>query len=283
MIQNIEKVIRTRKSIRTYDGKAIEPETKQQIISYMQSCNEGIFGNRVDFYWIDGSAGEYKDVKLGTYGIINGTKSFIIGKVKEGERNMEDFGFCMEKVILYCTQLNIGTCWMGGTYKKTDFASAVGLQDDEIIPAITPVGYFGTKRRTIDKMIRSIAGSEQRKAFDEMFFSESFSQPLAEKQRSAYGYFLEMVRLAPSASNKQPWRIVLMNNVFHFYLKRTPNYNNNKFLPSDLQRVDMGIAMSHFDLALSEKNVKHQWITVDPGLATDEMTEYCFGCEVELP
>lgn len=118
MIQNIEKVIRTRKSIRTYDGTAIEPETKQQIISYMQSCNEGIFGNRVDFYWIDGSAGEYKDVKLGTYGIINGTKSFIIGKVKEGERNMEDFGFCMEKVILYCTQLNIGTCWMGGTYKK---------------------------------------------------------------------------------------------------------------------------------------------------------------------
>ena len=279
MIKHIEELIRTRKSIRTYAGIDIEPEIKQQIISFMQASNVGIFGNKVDFYWLDGNAGEYKNVKLGTYGVIIGTKSFIAGKVKEGEKNMEDFGYCMEKVILYCTQLNIGTCWMGGTYKKTDFAAAVGLQEDELIPAITPTGYFGDKKRVVDKMFRRFAGSDQRKPFDELFFSETFSQPITGEQRAAYGHFLEMVRLAPSASNKQPWRIVLIGNVFHFYLKRTPNYNKN-FLQSDLQRVDMGIAMSHFDLALSEKNIKHRWISTDPGLVTDEWTEYSAGCEL---
>ena len=279
MIQNIEELIRTRKSIRTFTDSSIEPEIKQQIISYMHANNTGIFGNKVDFYWIDGNEGEYKNVKLGTYGIISGTKSFIAGKVKEGEKNYEDFGYCMEKVILYCTQLNVGTCWMGGTYKKTDFATAVDLKEDEILPAITPTGYFGEKKRTIDKLFRRMAGSEHRKPFDELFFSDSFSQSLTDKQQSTYGYFLEMVRLAPSASNKQPWRIVLIGNVFHFYLKRTPNYNN-KVLQSDLQRVDMGICMSHFDLALSEKKVKHQWISANPGMATDEMTEYCAACEL---
>ena len=63
MIQHIEELIRTRKSIRTFEGTAIEPEIKQQIISYMKTGNVGLFGNKVDFYWIDGSAGEYKDVK----------------------------------------------------------------------------------------------------------------------------------------------------------------------------------------------------------------------------
>lgn len=222
MIQNTEKAIRTRKSIRTYSGIDIEPEKKQQIIAFMQANSVGIFGNKVDFYWIDGNADEFKDVKLGTYGIITGTKSFITGKVKDGEKNFEDFGYCMEKLILYCTELNIGTCWMGGTYKKTAFASAIGLQEDEFIPAITPVGYFGAKRGTIDKMFRRVAGSDHRKPFDELFFSETFSRSLSEKERSLYGYFLEMARLAPSAANKQPWRIVLVDKVFHFYLKRAP-------------------------------------------------------------
>ena len=282
MIQHIEKLIRTRKSIRTFEGTAIEPEIKQQIISYMKTGNVGLFGNKVDFYWIDGSAGEFKDVKLGTYGVISGTKNYISGKVKEGDKNLEDFGYCMEKVILYCTQLNIGTCWMGGTYNKTDFATAVGLQEDEIIPAVTPVGYFGDRKRTIDKMFRRFAGSDQRKPFDELFFTETFGKPLTTEQREMYGYFLEMVRLAPSASNKQPWRIVLIGNVFHFYLRRTLGYNS-KFMSSDLQRVDMGIAMAHLDLTLSEKNIKHRWTSSDPGLVMDEMTEYCAGCEVELP
>ena len=63
-----------------------------------------------------------------------------------------------------------------------------------------------------------------------------------------------MVRLAPSASNRQPWRIIAgrSRKDFHFFLERTPGYNNNRFVKSDLQRVDMGIAMCHFELAMKE-------------------------------
>jgi len=60
MIQDIEKVIRTRKSIRTFANMDIEPETKQIIIDFMQSNSVGVFGNKVDFYWIDGNSDELK-------------------------------------------------------------------------------------------------------------------------------------------------------------------------------------------------------------------------------
>jgi len=279
MKQDIEKVIRRRKSVRTYSNIDIEPETKQKIIDFMRSDSLGLFGNQVEFYWVDGNSDEFKDIKLGTYGVISGTKSFIVGKVKGSDKNFEDFGYCMEKLVLYCTDMNIGTCWLGGTYKKTAFSSSVNLQDDEFIPAITPVGYFGDKRTTIDKMFRHFAGSNNRKPFEELFFSESFSKQLSDKDKQSYGFLLEMVRLAPSASNKQPWRIVVDNNMLHFFLKRTPNYNKN-LLHSDLQRVDMGIAISHLELALKEKNMLHRWIVSNPDIIVDEITGYIASCEI---
>jgi len=278
MIQEIEKVIRTRKSIRTFTEQAIEPKAKQKILDFMQSNSMGIFGNKVDFYWIDGSSDEFKDIKLGTYGVISGTKTFIAGKVGKSEKNFEDFGYCMEKVVLFCTKMNIGTCWMGGTYNKTTFSTVVNLQEDEFIPAVTPIGFFGTKKRSIDKMFRYFAGSDHRKPFDELFFSQKFSQPLNEKEKECYHFFLEMLRLAPSASNKQPWRVVVSGNMLHFFLKRTPNYA--KGMQSDLQRVDMGIAISHVELAMNEKKCRHRWVVNDPVLDLEEMTEYIASCEI---
>ena len=280
MINNIEKVIRTRKSIRTYNNTSMELAVKQQVLDFMTSNSIGLFGNKVNFYWINGDSVEFKDIKLGTYGVISGTKSFITGKITSADKNFEDFGYCMEKMILYCAQLNIGTCWLGGTYNKTAFSASVHLKEDELIPAVTPVGYFGKKKRTIDRMFRRMAGSDNRKQFDELFFSQSFSNPLSEKEKTEYGFFLEMIRLAPSASNKQPWRVVLIDNVFHFYLKRTPNYNN-KLMQSDLQRVDMGIGIAHFDLALAEKQIKHTWIVENPELELEDLTEYSASCRIQ--
>ena len=279
MIQDIEKMIRMRTSIRTFSNIDIEAEKKQLIVDFMLSNSVGIFGNKVDFYWIDGGSDEFKEVKLGTYGVISGTKTFIAGKVGNTDKNFEDFGYCMEKLVLYCAQLNIGTCWMGGTYKKTAFSTAVDLQEDEFIPAVTPIGYFETKKRTIDKLFRHIAGSDNRLPFDELFFSEKFLQPLSEKEKDTYHFLLEMTRLAPSASNKQPWRVVVNDRMLHFYLKRTPNYNK-KMLHSDLQRVDMGIAISHCDLVLNEKKMPHSWNIQNPLLDPDELTEYIASCEI---
>jgi hypothetical protein len=55
------------------------------------------------------------------------------------------------------------------------------------------------------------------------------------------------VRIAPSASNKQLWRVVKDGPCWHIFLQRTPGYRRD---PSktlldlcDRQRLDLGIAM----------------------------------------
>jgi len=279
MLQNIEKIIRVRKSVRTFENRVIEPEKKKLVLDFMDTNSVGIFGTKVYFYWIDASTEEFKNLKLGTYGVISGANYFITGKTADSPQNFEDFGYCMEKVILYCAHLDLGTCWLGGTYKKTAFSTAIDLKDDEIIPAVTPVGNFGHKKSLVDKLFRYVAEADKRKPFDELFFSQTFSQNLSENEKEKYGFFLEMIRLAPSASNKQPWRILLKDNMFHFYLKRTPNYDKT-IKHADLQRVDIGIAMSHFELALAEKNIAFKWHIKNPTIELDETTVYIASCAI---
>ena len=80
------------------------------------------------------------------------------------------------------------------------------------------------------------------------------------------------MRLAPSASNKQPWRIVRLGDVFHFFLARDRAYGS--LMPfADLQRIDMGIAMCHFQLAARELGLPGKWHSEEP-LVDETPTNY---------
>ena len=83
--------------------------------------------------------------KLGTYGVISGAKTFICGITEKVYRYEENLGYAFEKIILYATSLGLGTCWLGGTFNRANFAKAVGLKENEIIPVVTPVGYAKEK------------------------------------------------------------------------------------------------------------------------------------------
>jgi len=78
------------------------------------------------------------------------------------------------------------------------------------------------------------------------------------------------VRIAPSASNQQPWRIIRdkSGKNFHFYLKRTKGYNK-LFQGISLQNIDMGIAMCHFELTAKEAGLKGNWNIENNGPATE--------------
>jgi hypothetical protein len=222
---------------------------------------QGPFGNRVRFELIDLAGKERDEIKtLGTYGIITGASMFIVGAVAKGDRAMEDYGYCMEKNILLATDLGLGTCWLGGTLNRSASASKINKREDEVIPAITPVGYPNDKKSIKDRAMRFLAKSNRRKAWEELFFCGDTRSPLARSTAGVYGLPLECVRIGPSASNRQPWRVVKEkdNDVFHFYIRRTPGYAG-LYPEVSLQDVDMGIAMCHFEVGLQGMNQKGSW------------------------
>ncbi|MBR3561892.1 MAG: nitroreductase family protein [Oscillospiraceae bacterium] len=64
---------------------------------------------------------------------------------------------------------------------------------------------------------------------------------------------LEMLRLAPSATNAQPWRILRRDGAFHFYAKASEG--KDEIDPPIIQRVDVGIGANHFCLTAWEQGI----------------------------
>ncbi|MBL7067146.1 MAG: nitroreductase family protein [Candidatus Marinimicrobia bacterium] len=266
-------LIRRRSSRRSYRSESFSPETLKQIEKIISNTPGGLFNSPSTFSLVHKYITADQKIKLGTYGFISGAQYFVVGKTISGTEAFVDFGYCMEWIILQLTGLEFGTCWLGGTFTRSEFTKLLDLKEDEIIPAITPVGFATEKRSIRDRLIRFGAGSNHRKPWSEMFFNDDFDHPLTEVKAGDYVTVLEMVRLAPSASNKQPWRVVQSDNACHFYLQRTAGYSR-MFPAIDLQLVDIGIAMCHFELSARELQLNGKWRSFVPGLILPESTEY---------
>jgi hypothetical protein len=269
----IIETIKTRISCRTYGNKPIEPGKISELRQFLASNQETPFGSKVRFLLLDFNELEISELKnLTTYGIIKGARQFIVGTVIKHLKAMEDYGCCMEKNILKATSMGLGTCLLGGTFKRSGFAGKIDLGESELLPVISPVGYSSDKRSVVDRMFRFVAASDKRKPWHELFYLHDIDTFLDKENSGGFDQSLECIRIAPSASNKQPWRIMKSRdqNAFHFYLKRTAGYENI-IKDINLQNVDMGIAMCHFELSAKELGLKGDWNVNDPQIKSGGM------------
>jgi nitroreductase len=304
------ELIAERFSSRTYTPAPIGPAVLEALVDSLRARVDGPFGSRARFVLIVASEEEPNLLKgLGTYGFIKGATGFIAGAVQRGPKDLEDYGYLLEQIVLSATELGLGTCWLGGTFTKSTFADRLLLTPDETMPAIAAVGHIDATATKEQVRRRPLS---QRLPAGQLFFEGDFGTPVAADAAGvgsgmssgadgAAGVspggaagdalgdaggdgrvtrLLEAVRWSPSASNKQPWRIVRVGEDWHFYLQRTRGYGKGSLLfaalrLADLQRVDMGIAMCHFELAAHELGLAGNWAVEQPGIELpDPATEY---------
>lgn len=271
----IKETAEKRKSIRTYTGKPLSSQDKEKINSYIDYLKTAPspFEGKVRICLFEASPDS--DIKhLGTYGVIKDAKNFLGVAVEKCDTAEEAAGYTFEKLVLYAQSIGLGTCWLGGTYNKSEFANAMNIKENEIFHIVSPIGYPAEKTHLLNKIMRTAIKADFRKPWSTMFFDKSFDTPLSESNAGDFAFVLEMTRLSPSAANKQPWRLVKDGNNLHFYEKREMADENSSF---DMQKLDVGIAACHFELAAKEKGLKGNFIKADPGLETPEKTIYLFS------
>lgn len=251
--------IKKRVSTRTYLEEHITKNEIKLITCILDKYNNipGPFGNTFTYTFSVNNNKEPGGKKIGTYGIIKNAQAFIGGLSKNNRESIIDFGYIFEYIILELTKMELGTCWMGGTFSRKGYQKI--LKDDEIIPAITPVGHIASRKTLIERVFRTGANSDNRLDYSELFMRYDNDEPLIFDNSNSILSSLELVRLGPSASNKQPWRILVDNNDVHFYIKRTPKYIGNR-LGYDIQALDIGIALSHFEVGLKFHHIKYQFV-----------------------
>lgn len=254
------ELIKERKSVRSYTGEPLSQEIINCINKYTRELSPP-FGAAARIELISAQT-DNQPTKLGTYGVISGATNFMLLICKDGFMSEVGAGYMFEQLVLYCTELGLGTCWLGGTLNRKDFLEQVTIEKDEKLTVISPVGYKKEKRRLIDSMMRAVAGSDNRKPFDSIFFKDNFDTPLDKAEAGNYLVPLEMVRLAPSASNKQPWRIIMKDGVFHFY-HHVGSFSTN----------DIGIALCHFELTCRELGLTGRY-EIMPDIPSQNGTNY---------
>lgn len=170
---------------------------------------------------------------LGAYGRV--ISPWYIAVLAPGEKDsLLNIGYSCQRVILEMTALNLGTCWIGGMYKKESLEESLNLERDKGIRTLIAWGRPSQAGKDSGRQGKRLA-PEKIAVFD------------GDQTTSRYPWraVLEAVRWAPSAINRQPWRLWFTAKAVHVFsvAKRI----GRKFTP-----IDMGIALCHLELACKQ-------------------------------
>ncbi len=255
------ELIRHRRSVRTFDGRELSPADKARVLDFAEAAGNPY---EIGITWKLLSAAEnHLSVP-----VITGADTYIAGKLTRQPHAEEAFGFSFEKIVLFAESLGIGTTWIAGTLNRAVFEQAVELGENEVMPCVSPLGYPSDRMSVRETLMRKGLKADSRLDLMSLFFEGDFAVPLDPEKACGLLNELEMVRLAPSAVNRQPWRVVLTSDAAHFYEKQNWGYVSKDGW--DLQKVDVGIAMCHFACGLEEAERGFEITVSDPGISVPQ-------------
>lgn len=260
------ELVKSRRSVRTFDGNKPESAVIEELKAYSDNVNNP-YGIKVRFEFLDA-----KENGLSSP-VLSGENLYVSAIVQKSEHAEEAYGYSFQALLMEAHKMGLGTVWIGGTMPRDKFEKASGLQSNEIMPCVSPLGTVSKKMSVKETLMRKGVKADSRMEFEEIFFSENFGTSLSKGKamESALYDALECVRLAPSAVNKQPWRVIISDNAAHFYEKHDKGYKTPDY---DLQKIDIGIAMYNFEKELIEEGKKPELVLENPGIETPAQIDY---------
>lgn len=243
MDRPIRDLIRSRGSVRTFDGKPLSQDDLEKLEAFLKAPSNP-FGVPVDFRILGA-----KEYGLSSPVII-GADTYLAAKVARVEHYELAFGYSFENACLYALSLGIGTVMLAASLNRDAFEKTMEVQLGEVLPVASPIGYPAEKKSVRETLMRRGLKADDRLPFETLFFEGSFEKG---RTKDEIGLFDEaLARWAPSAANQQPWRAVIDGNTVYFFEHRSMKDNTL----GDIQKVDVGIALCHFDLTMQEDGKK---------------------------
>ncbi|MCR5657342.1 MAG: nitroreductase [Butyrivibrio sp.] len=260
------ELAKSRKSVRTFDKAKLSDEVLNELKQYTRNISNP-YDLPVKFVFLD------KDENDLSSPVLSGEKTYVSGVIKKSEHAAEAFGYSFEDFIMHAHENNIATVWIGAAMPRDKFELATGLAANDLMPCMTPIGYAAKKKSLKETLMRKGVKADSRKNFIDLFFMDDFSNPMSEDKAEELGLkdALVSVQVAPSAVNKQPWRIVITDNAAHFYIKHDKGFETPDY---DVQRIDMGIALYHFEKELLSEGKEVKFEIKDPGITAPSGVDY---------
>jgi hypothetical protein len=216
----------SRRSQRQFDGRALEADAAAALRAACAEANEEC-GLHLQLVTDEREAFEGG---LASYGSFKGVANYLALVGPKGAETQRALGYHGERIVLLAYALGIGSCWVGGTFRRRKASFELG--ENERLHLVVALGYAvapGSPRRSKDA---SKVASAEGEVPD--WFASGVAAAL----------------LAPTALNQQR---------FHFALKQAGASGSVPVVRATTSRgpfaqVDLGIACYHFELGAGREN-----------------------------
>jgi nitroreductase len=219
------EAVDARRSRRKYLPGPIDAQTRESLRALAAEYGEAS-GARIELAFDSPAA---FDGLRKTYGLLTGVRNYAGLIARKGDKEaVERLGYYGELLMLHAVALDLGTCWVGGSYDRTLCPFAPG-EGEEIVCTIT-LGPVKEKNSLRESLIHGVMHRKTKTAAQMM--SADAPPP---------GWFMagmEAVRKAPSAVNRQPVTFSYRDGLV------TASVEN----PGTATLLDFGIAKLHFAL-----------------------------------
>lgn len=211
-----------RKSIRKYDMSPLPNETLVKIQEFADAVVPLESSIKYELtYLVTADVKNLLPIKAPHYVCIYSEK-------KEGY--LMNSGFILQQIDLFLSMNNIGSCWLGMAKPSKDVPTTRNGLEFVIMLA------FGN---TAEPIHRSVRSEYKRKSIAEMTSILGADE------------LLEPVRLAPSASNTQPW--FFSGDMNEITVSREKLNLIKAPLYGKMNQIDIGIALCHLELSLGHQ------------------------------
>lgn len=233
-----------RHSRRKYSSTPINPEKLDSLGELIDEMNRNTDGARVALVRShDGSI--FSGIR-GGYGVIKGAPAYLAFIAEpQTPGSYERLGYIGEAAVLEATALELGTCWVSGTFDPQAAAGKLELNAQESLVAVSPLGYPKDSYSFTEKVMSGIAGSRKRKPLEQLCAGSPLQEWPAWALTAA-----EAARIAPSAMNRQPW-------VFRYDGRElsveTAGADSGGAGGRYSKRLDCGIALRHLEIGAQQE------------------------------
>jgi len=183
---------------------------------------------------------------LGFYGKVSSPSALIF----VGDQRLPDAaaraGYTGEAAVLEATALGLGTCWIGGGVRRAAVASLLRLGPHEHVYSISALGPAQERATVGERATAGMVRARTRRALDVI-------APGCTAWPDWTRAGVELARIAPSATNRQPWRFAQAHDG-----SVRLSYEGAD-TPVISKRLDCGIAMLHFELGAREAGADGSW------------------------
>jgi len=251
-----------RKSTRKYDNKRVKEGLLEEV---KNTCSQITYLNtQLDIKAHVVDRGHLVHFLMGKKCKVK-APHYIIVTSNRGSDYLQNIGFAMEEVVLKLTTLGLATCWIECNIKREDILEFVELselhEEQKNIEIESEEKEEGAEELNLEQPYAIIAfgypeGKE--KLFrDNKQVDRKRINNICKKLNKSLEKIVEALRWAPSMKNSQPWILYSSSNMIHLYEEK------QKKNLKDTNKISMGIALRHFDIACKKFELEANYSKMD--------------------